>query len=91
MTVRSAAGLGIAFVVIHLIIHSLMTLMNIGQMIRFMRDGQNITWLFSTLGYFIATVILDVGLIIVFSALAGRSKTMEQRILDGEQPDAVGY
>lgn len=92
MTVKSAAGVGIIFVVLHLLIHTLMTLVNFANMIRFLRDGQNIGWLFTTLGYFLATVLLDVGLIIVFSALASRGKTMEQRLLGGEQSsDAVGY
>ena len=79
MKVKDAASMGFVFVIIHLVMHVVLSLINIVSMLPAMGHGVNIRFLFTTILYMVSAIILDIAILMVFGSLA-RSK--EQLVKD---------
>ncbi len=86
MRIRDAANIGRVLIIIHLIISAGLSIFNILQMLSAItQGGGSAKYLVTSLMYLIATIFLDVALLVVFSSLA---RTEEQFLRDRSMHDA---
>ena len=79
MRIREAANIGRALVIVHLVISVCLNMFNLLIMLPAMGRGVPLRYMMTTSLHIVATVILDLALIIVFSSLA---RTQEQLLRD---------
>ena len=83
MRVRDAANIGRVMIIVHLIMSVCLSMVNLLRMVSAAAQGGGaLQYLVTSFMYLLATVILDVALLIVFSSLA---RTQEQLL--GDRPD----
>jgi len=84
MRVRDAANIGRVLIIFHLIVSVCLSMVNVLRMVSAMAHGGGaLQYLVTSFMYLVATVILDVALLIVFSSLA---RTEEQFLRDRPEP-----
>lgn len=82
MRVRDAANIGRSLVIVHLIMSVCLNMVNVMRMMPAVGRNMPLWYLITTSLHIVTTVILDLGLLIVFGSLA---RTEEQLLRD--QPE----